>query len=89
VIKAQAAAATWRVHVVVADRCGSERGVEWIGGSVVCASTGFLVVGPPTPPDTIAERVVLTAELDPAAARNKSLGPHNDAVADRRPDLYS
>ena len=88
VIKAQAAAATWRLHVVVADRCGSERGVDWIGGSAVCASTGFLVVGPPTPVDALAERVVLTGELDPAAARNKSLGPHNDAVADRRPDLY-
>jgi predicted amidohydrolase len=88
VIKAQAAAATWRVHVVVADRCGPERGVDWIGGSVICASTGFLVAGPPTPPDAIAERAVLTAELDPAAARNKSLGPYNDAFADRRPDLY-
>ncbi|MCO1653699.1 nitrilase-related carbon-nitrogen hydrolase [Pseudonocardia humida] len=88
VLRAQAAAGAYRVHVVVADRCGPERGVDWIGGSVVCAATGYLLAGPATATGATAARTVLTAELDPAAARDKSLGPHNDALADRRPALY-
>lgn len=88
VLKAQAAAGAYRVHVVVADRCGPERGVDWIGGSTVCASTGFLLAGPATAAGDTAGRTVLTAELDPARARDKSLGAHNDALADRRPALY-
>jgi hypothetical protein len=77
------------VHVVVADRCGRERGVDWVGGSLVCASTGYLLAGPATAPDAVATRAVLTAQLDPAAARDKSLGPRNDALGDRRPGLYA
>jgi len=88
VVKAQAAAGTYRVHVVVADRCGRERGVDWIGGSLVCASTGYLLAGPATTPGATAAPAVLTARLDPADARDKSLGPRNDAFADRRPALY-
>jgi 5-aminopentanamidase len=89
IVKARAAAGTYRVHVVVADRCGRERGVDWVGGSLVCASTGYLLAGPATAPDAVATPAVLTAQLDPAAARDKSLGPRNDALGDRRPGLYA
>jgi predicted amidohydrolase len=89
VVKAQAAAGTYRVHVVVADRCGRERGVDWIGGSLVCASSGYLLAGPATPEGAVAAPAVLTAELDPAAARDKAIGPRNDALGDRRPGLYA
>jgi predicted amidohydrolase len=88
VLKAQAAAGAYRVHVVVADRCGPERGVDWIGGSVICAASGFLLAGPATAPGESAVRAVLTADLDPAQARDKAIGPHNDALGDRRPALY-
>jgi predicted amidohydrolase len=88
VVKAQAAAGAYRVHVVGADRCGRERGVDWVGGSLVCASTGYLLAGPATAPAATARSAVLTARLDPADARDKSLGPRNDALADRRPALY-
>jgi predicted amidohydrolase len=88
VVKAQAAAGTYRVHVVVADRCGRERGVDWIGGSLVCASTGYLIAGPATAPGAPAGPAVLTAKLDPADARDKAVSPRNDALADRRPGLY-
>ncbi|HEX6340991.1 nitrilase-related carbon-nitrogen hydrolase [Umezawaea sp.] len=88
VVKAQAAAGVNRVHVVVADRCGEERGVRWIGGSLICADTGYLLAGPATATDETAAPVVLTAALDPVTARDKSLGPHNDALRDRRPELY-
>ena len=43
VTKAQAGASVNRVFVVVADRVGAERGVDWIGGSVVCDVDGYLV----------------------------------------------
>ncbi len=89
VIKAQAAAGAYRVHVVVADRCGRERGVDWIGGSVICASSGYLLAGPATAAGETAASAVLTAGFDPAAARVKALGPDNHAFADRRPELYA
>ena len=83
VVKAQAGAAVNRVFVVVADRCGRERGVDWIGGSVICDVEGYPVAGPADGGET-----VLVAELDLTRADDKSLGAWNDAVADRRPDLY-
>lgn len=89
VLKARAAAGTYRVHVVVADRWGAERGTTWLGASVVCAADGALLAGPPAVgPHGEAGPALVTAVLDPAVARDKSIGPHNDALRDRRPDLY-
>ncbi|MFD4668690.1 nitrilase-related carbon-nitrogen hydrolase [Lentzea sp. NPDC058450] len=85
VVKAQAAAATNRTYVVVADRCGRARGVDWIGGSLIAADTGHLLAGPAT---GVAAPAVLTCHLDPATARDKSAGPHNDVMDDRRLELY-
>lgn len=89
VAKVQAAAGAFRVHIIAADRCGTERGVDWVGGSVICENTGYPVVGPATDAGGPARRVVLTADLDPATSGDKSLGPHNDVWLDRRPGLYS
>lgn len=83
VVKAQAAAAVNRVFVVVADRVGAERGVEWIGGSVVCDVEGYPVAGPAQ-----GEETTLLVDLDLTRALAKGVGPHNDAFTDRRPDLY-
>jgi predicted amidohydrolase len=92
VVKAQAAAVTYRVNVAVADRCGREAGVEWYGGSMVCDTDGSLLAGPACGPGhgthEPAGPTILTAEVDLAAARDKRLGPFNDAFTDRRPDLY-
>ena len=97
VVKAQAAAVTYRVNIAVADRCGVEAGVDWYGGSLVCDVDGNLVAGPAcargsdargSDAEGRAVPAVLVAEVDLAAARDKRLGPHNDALADRRPDLY-
>ncbi len=88
VVKAQAAAGAYRVHVVVADRWGVERGTDWIGGSLICGADGYLRAGPATPPGATAAAEVLIADLDVASARDKTLGRHNHAVHDRRPDLY-
>lgn len=83
VVKAQASAAVNRVFVVVADRVGAERGVEWIGGSVVCDVEGYPVAGPAS-----GEEVTLVADLDLSRALDKTIGRYNHAITDRRPDLY-
>lgn len=83
VVKAQASAAVNRVFVVVADRCGAERGVDWIGGSVVCDVEGYPVAGPAD-----GGEALLLADLDLERALDKTVGPDNDAMADRRPELY-
>ncbi|SDT40792.1 Predicted amidohydrolase [Friedmanniella luteola] len=83
VVKAQASAAVNRVFVVVTDRVGTERGVVWIGGSVICDVEGYPVAGPAQ-----GEETTLLAELDLGRALAKDVGPYNHAFTDRRPDLY-
>lgn len=83
VVKAQAGAAVNRVFVLVCDRWGSERGVDWIGGSVICDVEGYPVAGPAD-----GGEVLLLADLDLERADDKVVGPYNEAFADRRPELY-
>jgi 5-aminopentanamidase len=74
-----------KVFVVVCDRCGTERGLEFQGGSVIAGPDGWLCAGP------VADRGVqtLVADCDLARAREKRNGEHNDAFADRRPAYYA
>jgi 5-aminopentanamidase len=84
VIKAQAAAAVNGVFVAVADRCRTERGVRWISGSLIVGPDGYPLAGP-----VLADSgELLIADCDLPRARDKSFGPNNDVLADRRPDLY-
>src|SRR3984957_8401816 len=46
VVSVQAAAAVNGVFIAVADRCGTERGAGWVGGSVIVASRGYPDAGP-------------------------------------------
>lgn len=85
VIAAQAAAASNGVFIAVADRCGSERGVDWLGGSVIARRGGYPAAGPVCEDRT----AVLTATIDLRLARDKRIGELNDLLADRRPDLYT
>jgi predicted amidohydrolase len=75
---------TSRVFVAVCDRSGSERGLEFEGGSVIADPRGRLRAG------SIADRGThtISADCELAEARDKRTGPHNDAFADRRPDRY-
>jgi predicted amidohydrolase len=85
VVKAQAAAASNGVFVAVCDRCGVERGVPWISGSLIASPEGYLLAGP-----VLADRpAVLTADCDLSRARNKRVSENNDLLADRRPELYA
>lgn len=73
------------LYVLACSRTGNERGQEFLGSSVVADPAGWLVAGP-APRERAA---VITAEIDPVAARAARLAaPFNQPVADRRPDSY-
>ena len=74
-----------RVFFAVCDRCGPERGVEWVGGSVVCDENGWVLAGPP---DAFGPGVVV-ADCDLERARDKAWGERNDVFGDRRPEVYA
>jgi 5-aminopentanamidase len=84
VVRAQAVAATNRMFVAACDRVGPERGVDWVGGSVIVGCDGFPLAGPARAGDT----VTLAAALELEDARDKRLTEYNDVFADRRPELY-
>jgi predicted amidohydrolase len=84
VVRVQASASVNRMFIAVADRVGRERGVDWVGGSVIVDPAGFPLVGPAGDEETVT--VLASCEL--AQAREKRISPHNDVFADRRPDLY-
>ena len=73
-----------RLFFALCDRCGPERGVEWVGGSVVCDEYGWPLAGPPA--DNGPGLVV--ADCDLSRARDKAWNEHNDVLGDRRPELY-
>lgn len=80
-IQAMASARSSRIATVVADRRGSERGVEWTGGTAVIDEDGWIAALPGDDGSAVATLVL-------RSAGDKSLPPHNDLFADRRPDLY-
>jgi predicted amidohydrolase len=84
IVRAQAAAATNRMFIAVADRVGDERGVGWVGGSVLIDPDGW-----PVTDLTIGNEATVTADLDLDLARQKQISEHNDVHADRRPELYT
>jgi predicted amidohydrolase len=81
----QVAAATARLNhmaIVVADRQGHERGVDWAGGTHVVGADGGILgrVGP--------GNGVAWADVDLPASRDKRQATLVDLLADRRPELY-
>lgn len=86
VVRVQASASVNRVYVAVADRVGTERGVEWVGGSAVVGPDGY-----PLALADGADEQLLLARCDLTLARDKRTGTRrvNDVLADRRPDLYA
>jgi predicted amidohydrolase len=85
VLRTMVSASTNRMAIAVCDRCGDERGVAWVAGSAIAGPDGWLLAGPPP----AAEPALLLADVDLAAARDKAVGPRNDALADRRAELYA
>jgi predicted amidohydrolase len=73
-----------RVFVASCDRGGSERGVDWVGATLIADELGEALAGPPGP----RSQLVL-ADCDLSRARDKRWNDRNDVFADRRPELYA
>ena len=84
VLNVQAAASVNRIFIAAADRCGDERGVSWVGGTVIAGADGYPLAGPAC----AGQPAVLVADCDLRLARSKANSPRNDVHADRRPALY-
>lgn len=78
---AVAAARVNRMAVACADRTGTERGQEWTAGTTIVDALGWVVAEE-------HEDGVAMADIDLTVARDKTLTPLADALADRRPELY-
>ncbi len=73
-----------RVIVACCDRCGSERGVAFTGGSAIIGADGWIKA---ERPERDGGEVV--ADIDIATARNKTVSARNHTLDDRRPDVYA
>lgn len=77
-----------RVFTLTADRTGEDArpgkpALRFAGQSLGVAPSGeVLFLIPP------GEEKLVALEIDPAAARDKSLNPQNDILQDRRPEQY-
>ncbi len=80
---AMGAAHVNRMVVAAADRCGTERGLEFLGWSMIVDSDGWLAA-----PPAGAGPATVTAVVDLAKTRDKTWGRHNDLLGDRNPQAY-
>lgn len=85
VVRVQAAASQNKIVVAAADRCGDERGLSWVGTSVIVDFDGLI--------KTIADRTIQNATqilyADIQLPTNTAITDKNDIRKDRRPELYS
>lgn len=84
VIWVKANASVNHIFIAVCDRCGQERGINWVQGSVIVDVDGFSLIDPITQD---SEQIML-ATLNLMSARDKYISPNNHLHKDRRPDLY-
>jgi predicted amidohydrolase len=84
IVRVQANAAVNRMFIAACDRHGEERGVNWVGGSVIVDANGYPLAG------AIAHQQEqrLVADLPLAQARDKHISAYNHVHQDRRPGLY-
>ena len=81
VVIAMAAAMANRMPIACCDRGGIERGQRWHEATTILGGDGW-------PLATAGADGVAMAEVDLAATRDKHLSTRNDALGDRRPDVY-
>jgi beta-ureidopropionase len=72
-----------RVFTATAGRTGEERDVRFIGGSQITTPKGEIMLRMGDGDEGLS-----WADVDLTEADNKMLTEHNDALADRRPNLY-
>jgi len=83
---AMATAAQNGVVMACADRIGEERGLTFLGASIIVGADGWPVAGP-APFDSEA---LLVADVDLSSVpRARGRTPRNDLLGDRRPDAYN
>lgn len=74
-----------QVFLAAADRIGTERDIEFVGGSCVVGPDGWMLAGPATRSD----EALLLADVDLSqSVIKKQRTPRNHALGDRRPELY-
>lgn len=81
VLVAMGTARVNKVSIACADRCGTERGLAWAGGTTIVDEGGWVAA-------STEEAGLVSAELEPARASDKRISERNDLFADRRVDLY-
>ncbi|MBM1197578.1 nitrilase family protein [Pseudomonas weihenstephanensis] len=86
VVRVQANAAVNRMFIAACDRTGTERNVDWVGGSVIVDADGYPLAGPLETPSNGPAMILAT--LDLKQARHKRISALNHVHADRRTDLY-
>lgn len=84
VVRVQANAAVNRMFIAACDRHGAERGVDWVGGSVIVDADGYPLAGG----SSVKGEQMLLADLDLGEALNKAISARNHVHQDRRPGLY-
>ncbi|NWB54388.1 nitrilase-related carbon-nitrogen hydrolase [Pseudomonas sp. F8002] len=84
VVRVQANAAVNRMFIAACDRYGEERGVNWVGGSVIVSAEGYPLAGGTAHQKEL--RLIVDLPLD--QARDKYISDHNHVHQDRRPGLY-
>jgi len=85
VANVQTAAFANHMFIAAACRVGEERGVSWVGGSLIAGPRGYPLAGPASE----TEPEVLVAGCDLRSARSKATSARNDPHRDRRPALYA
>jgi 5-aminopentanamidase len=84
IVRVQAGAAVNRMFIAACDRTGEERGVAWVGGSVIVDADGW----PLAEATMTAGPITIAAGCQLGDALDKATGPRNNVHADRRPALY-
>ena len=83
---AMAASAQNGVVMVCADRIGTERGLTFLGASIIVGADGWPVAGPAP----AGAEAMLVADVDlGSTARARQRTPRNDLLGDRRPAAYN
>ncbi|WP_072691741.1 hypothetical protein [Rhodococcus marinonascens] len=72
------------MFIAACDRTGEERGVNWVGASVIVDADGWPLAGG----DPNAEPSTIIAECRLVDALDKAISDTSNVHADRRPELY-
>lgn len=85
IVRVQANASVNHIFIAACDRHGSERGTDWVQGSIIVDVDGY----PLTDPTGQGGEQILLARLNLSDAGDKRISDHNDLHDDRRTQLYA